>query len=162
MVAVTFSYATGTVFARHCRPTGTARRALCATHVRHGGDPVALSVAETAVACLDAAERLVLDLDELPAVVDPASAPDAPTTWPEAPRNIASDWEAGDINAVEAALARAAHRVELPLVNNRIAVSPLEPRARTRRGGAAAGPRPDRAAPQRCRRDRATRRPSVA
>ncbi len=39
------------------------------------------------------------------------------------------DWEIGDADAVSAAFAGAAHRVSLTVRNNRVAVSPLEPRA---------------------------------
>ena len=52
---------------------------LAVGKVRHVGEPVALIVAETALQAADAAERLVVDYEPLPAVTLPdALAPDAP------------------------------------------------------------------------------------
>jgi carbon-monoxide dehydrogenase large subunit len=107
------------------------RHALARDRVRHVGDPVAFVVAETAEAARDAAELVTVEYDDLPAVVDGAEAlePGAPNLWEEAPGNLAFRFQKGDRDAVEAALASAASVVELDLVNNRIVVAPLEPRA---------------------------------
>jgi carbon-monoxide dehydrogenase large subunit len=107
------------------------RTALAETCVRHVGDPVALIVADRLATCLDAAEQVGLDIESLPSITDlkTAAGDNAPTIWPEAPGNIAFDWETGDRAGVEAALASAAHVIELEVVNNRIAISPIEPRA---------------------------------
>ena len=82
-------------------------------------------------AALDAAERIEVDYRALPAVVDGAAAlaPAAPRLWDEIPGNLAYRFQKGDERAAEAALAAAAHVVELELVNNRIIVTPIEPRA---------------------------------
>ncbi|MBV9154069.1 MAG: molybdopterin-dependent oxidoreductase, partial [Alphaproteobacteria bacterium] len=53
----------------------------------------------------------------------------APLLWDEAPGNVSYRFERGDKPAVEAALAAAAHTVEIELVNNRLVVAPIEPRA---------------------------------
>ena len=103
---------------------------LARGRVRHVGDPIAFVVAETAAQARDAAELIEVDYDELPAVADTkaAVAPDAPRIWDEAPGNVCLDWEIGDRAATEAAFARAAHVTRIELVNNRVVVSPIEPR----------------------------------
>jgi len=107
------------------------RYALARERVRHVGDPVALVVAESRNAALDAAERIDVAYRALPAVVDAAAAlaPAAPRLWDEIPGNLAYRFQRGDERATEAALAAAVHVVELELFNNRIIVTPIEPRA---------------------------------
>src|SRR5450830_1658637 len=62
--------------------------------VMPGGDPVAMVVAETAAAAQDAADLIVVQYEELPAVVDVREAmkPSAPQLYPEAPGNLCIDW----------------------------------------------------------------------
>jgi carbon-monoxide dehydrogenase large subunit len=107
------------------------RLALAAGRVRHVGDPVAFVVADTREISRDAAELVAVDYRVLPAVVDaPAALADgAPRLWDEAPGNLAFRFEKGDKAAVDAAMATAAHVVEIELVNNRLVVAPIEPRA---------------------------------
>jgi carbon-monoxide dehydrogenase large subunit len=107
------------------------RRALARDRVRHVGDPVAFVVADTSDQARDAAERIAVAYRPLPAVVDAtaALAAEAPLLWDEAPGNLSYRFERGDKAAVEAALAGAAHVVEIELVNNRLVVAPIEPRA---------------------------------
>ncbi len=107
------------------------RFALAADKVRHVGDPVAFVVADTRDIARDAAELVAVDYRVLPAVVDaPAAlAPGAPQLWDEAPGNFSYRFERGDKAAVAAAIARAAHVVEIELVNNRLVVAPIETRA---------------------------------
>lgn len=107
------------------------RPALARGRVRHVGDAVAVVVAETLDAARDAAERVTVDYDELPAVTDTVGAldPGRPLVWDEAPGNLCFDWETGDEAAADAAFARAAHVVSLDLVNNRVVASPMEGRA---------------------------------
>ncbi|MYI02924.1 MAG: xanthine dehydrogenase family protein molybdopterin-binding subunit, partial [Gammaproteobacteria bacterium] len=106
------------------------RPALAIGRVRHVGEPVALIVAETRARALDAAEAIFVEYDELPSVVETGAAMngDAPRLWDEAPGNRCFDWYAGDAEAAAAALDGAAHRVELELVNNRLAPNSMEPR----------------------------------
>jgi carbon-monoxide dehydrogenase large subunit len=117
------------------------RPVLARGRVRHVGEPVALVVADSEAAALDAAERVRVDYRVLPAVTDVAAAiaPDAPQLWPEAPGNVALDYEAGDARAVERALAEARHVVRLKVINNRLAVCTMEPRAALAEFDAAAG-----------------------
>jgi carbon-monoxide dehydrogenase large subunit len=107
------------------------RPALARGRVRHVGDPVAFVVAETRFQARDAAEAVAVEYDILPAVVDGPAAlrPDAPLLWEEAPGNLSYRFQRGDPEAVRAAFARAAHVVDLNLINNRLVVSPVEPRA---------------------------------
>jgi carbon-monoxide dehydrogenase large subunit len=107
------------------------RRALAHDRVRHVGDPVAFVVADTGEQARDAAERVAVAYRPLPAVVDAAAAlaAGASLLWEEAPGNLSYRFERGDKAAVEAAFAAAAHTVEIELVNNRLVVAPIEPRA---------------------------------
>lgn len=106
------------------------RPALARERVRHVGDPVAFVVAETADQARDAAELVVVEYEDLPCVVDTASAvaDDAAQVWDQAPGNLCFDWEAGDRAGAERGLAAAAHVTRLRLINNRVAPAPLEPR----------------------------------
>ena len=110
------------------------RPAIALDRVRHVGDTVAMVVAETLAAARDAAERIAVDYQPLPSVVDTgqALAPGQPAVWPkgagEHPLNLCFDWEIGDSAAVERAAAASRHRVSLSLVNNRLIVASMEPR----------------------------------
>jgi carbon-monoxide dehydrogenase large subunit len=103
---------------------------LAADKVRFAGEPVALIVAETYTQALDAAERVVVDYEPLPAVTSPAAAraPGAPQLSDEIPGNTCLDWHTGDTEGAEAAFAAAAHVVSLDLDNHRIVMNPMEPR----------------------------------
>ncbi len=105
--------------------------ALAVERVYYVGEPVALVVAETQDQARDASELVEVDYRDLPSVNETAQALDraAPQIWPEAPSNIAVDWETGDADEVARAFDRAAHVTKMTLVNNRVAVNPMEPRA---------------------------------
>ncbi len=103
---------------------------LAREKVRYVGDPVAVVIAETLAAARDGAEALAVDYEELPAVVDLATAHDAPVlVHDEAPNNLVYDWELGDRAAVEEAFARAAVVVRQQHLQNRLVPNALEPRA---------------------------------
>ncbi len=99
--------------------------------VRFVGDALAMVVATSVNSARDAAELIDFDLEDLPVIVDleAAAQRDAPVIWEELGSNIALDWEVGDARATEAAFAKAAHVTRLKLVNNRIVVNAMEPRA---------------------------------
>ncbi|MCC6470256.1 MAG: xanthine dehydrogenase family protein molybdopterin-binding subunit [Alphaproteobacteria bacterium] len=105
--------------------------ALASDRVRHVGDPVALVVAETLAQARDAAEAVQVDYEVLPAIVDTAGAlkPGAPRIWPQYKNNLVLDWQMGNAGAVEAEFKKAKRIVKLDLVNNRIVVNAMEPRA---------------------------------
>ena len=97
---------------------------------RFVGECLAMVVAKTHHEARDAAEAVLFDFEPLPAIASTAKAaePDAPVVWPEFGSNVVVHWEYGDKDAVEAKLAKAAHRVKVDLVNNRLVASPMEPR----------------------------------
>jgi carbon-monoxide dehydrogenase large subunit len=107
------------------------RHALATDKVRYVGDPVAIVVAETLLQAKDAAEAVELDIEPLNAITDPEAAaqPGAPVLYDEAPDNVALDYHYGDSEKVKAAFARAAHVTKLKLVNSRVVVNAMEPRA---------------------------------
>jgi carbon-monoxide dehydrogenase large subunit len=109
----------------------TSRPAFASDKVRFVGDPLACVVAETLLQAKDAAEAIEVEIDPLPPVVDPRKAveTDAPQLYEDAPANIALDFHYGDSEKIAEAFARAAHVTRLDLVNSRVVVNSLEPRA---------------------------------
>ena len=105
--------------------------ALARTHVHYVGQPVALIVAESVLLAQDAAEDITLDYEDLPAAVgfDDATRAGATRIHPEAPGNLAFEYESGDAAAVEAAFARAACTSRMTMNSQRLVGSPIEPRA---------------------------------
>src|SRR6266581_567718 len=97
------------------------RHALATDKVRHVGEGLAAIVAETVAAAKDAAEAIIVDIDPLPAVSEPA--------LDEVPGNVGLDFHFGDSGAVAAAFAGAAHVTRLELRANRIVVNAMEPRS---------------------------------
>ncbi|MEE4347175.1 MAG: xanthine dehydrogenase family protein molybdopterin-binding subunit [Paracoccaceae bacterium] len=100
--------------------------------VRHVGDPIAAIVAETYEQARDAAEAIVLDIEELPAVIDMKAAvkDGAPKVHDELTSNLCYDWGFVEENkaATDEAFKTAAHVTTLELVNNRLVANPMEPR----------------------------------
>ncbi|MEY3553345.1 MAG: hypothetical protein RL735_1693 [Pseudomonadota bacterium] len=107
------------------------RPALAQDRVRFVGDPVACVVARTAHEARVAAETVGLEIEILPCVTQSRAGaePGAPQLYDDIPQNIALDYAYGDSAAVAAAFARAAHVTRLHLVNNRVVVNAMEPRA---------------------------------
>jgi carbon-monoxide dehydrogenase large subunit len=100
---------------------------LAADRVRYVGQPVALVVAETPELAADAAEYVLVDVDELAAVVDPREAEDAQSLHDAAPDNVLLRWRRaeGDVDAVfEGADAVVGVRVTVP----RLIAAPIEAR----------------------------------
>ena len=113
-------------------PTASApRHALAVGTVRFVGEAVAAVVAQSITEARDAMEAIDVEYEALPSVVDAtdAIAPGAPLVWPAASGNVASEARHGDAIATTAAFGKAAHIVALDLVNQRLAPSPIEPRA---------------------------------
>ncbi len=105
--------------------------AMAPDTVRFVGQAVAVVIAETKNQAKDAAEAVVVDYEELPAVsnMKAAIAPGAPQLHPEAPGNVVYDWSIGDEKATNDAFAKAANVVSLELTNNRLVPNAMEPRA---------------------------------
>ncbi len=108
-----------------------ARPALATDRVRFVGDPVACVIAETVAQARDAAEAVEVDIDTMPAVTNPREAvkPSAPQLYAEIPNNLSLDYHFGDADKVAEAFKKAAHVTKLSLINNRVVVSAMEPRA---------------------------------
>ncbi|NEK24226.1 molybdopterin-dependent oxidoreductase [Sulfitobacter sp. JBTF-M27] len=102
------------------------RPMLAKDKVRYVGEPVAVIVADSLSQARDAAELVMLDIDELPAKIDMAAGGE--TLHEEAPDNKAFDWGMGDEAATQAAFDAAAKTVALDVDDNRIIVNSMEPR----------------------------------
>ena len=117
------------------RPDGSPgvsapRYPLAHERVRYVGEAVVAVVAETPDQARAAADAVMVDYDELPAVVKlfDAIKPGAPQLADGAPDNIASAMRHGDAAATAAAFAAAAHVVSVDVDNQRLAPSAIEPR----------------------------------
>ena len=104
---------------------------LTVDKVRFVGDPVACVIAETRLQAEDGAEAVIVDIDALPAVTEPSAgaAQDAARVHEGTAGNIILDFHHGDGAAVQAAFDGAAHVVAMDILNSRIVVAPMEPRA---------------------------------
>lgn len=104
-----------------------ARPCLVRDRVRFVGEAVAVVVAESPAAALDAAELVEVDVDPLPAVVDALAAlePDAPLLFPALGTNVVLEAPAAGVDALEGADVV----VRARFVNQRVAAVPLETNA---------------------------------
>jgi len=104
---------------------------LAADTVRYVGDQVAVVLADKRSIARDAAERVDVDYEELPAAasLSAASAEAAPAVWEDAPDNVCFDWEIGDAAATDEAFASAAHVTGIDIVNSRLIPNAIEPRS---------------------------------
>lgn len=103
---------------------------LARGRVRYVGEPVAAVIADSAAAARDAAESILLDVAELPAVCQPraALAADAPLVQEMLDSNLFGTAGYGDREAADKAFAAAARTVSVDIVNNRVAPVAMEPR----------------------------------
>ena len=118
------------------RPDGSPvyappRPVLAEEKVAFVGDPVALVVAESAPLAKDAAERVAVDYDPLPAIrsLAAARAPGAPALWEACADNVSFRVRVGDHERVARELRGAAHLLRSRLEITRVCPSPMEPRA---------------------------------
>ncbi len=105
-----------------------AHPAIAAGKACYVGDPVAVVVAETMAQARDAAEKVKVDYEVLPAVSDPAKAQSQPAIHEVAPKNTIYQWHLGDAKATDAAIKSAKHVTRLDIVNNRLVPNAMEPR----------------------------------
>jgi carbon-monoxide dehydrogenase large subunit len=132
--------------ARHAPVTGRGgakmampfRPSLAGDKAMHGGDPVAMVVAETAVAAQDAADLVVVEYEELPAVVDlhDAMKKGAPQLFAEAPGNLCVDWpgpvpDEQNERDVAKIISEAPHVAKVSVTNQRMVVASMETRGAT-------------------------------
>ena len=96
---------------------------------RHVGEALAIIVAETRNEAEDAAEMAILDLEELPAVVDPEAAlkSDSPIIHDRFNTNLIGEFSVGRGDAT-AAMTRAPHRLKRRFYHHRYAAVPMETR----------------------------------
>jgi carbon-monoxide dehydrogenase large subunit len=118
------------------RPDGSPmaappRRLLAHEVARFAGEPVAAVLASTRAAAQTAAEAIMVEYEELPAVSSAVEAvkPGAPVVWGEAPDNVVAGASYGDAAATDAAFAAAAHVVTLDVASQRLVPSAMEPRS---------------------------------
>jgi carbon-monoxide dehydrogenase large subunit len=115
-------------------PTGDAkqpRRPILADgKVRMVGEPIALVVAESQAAARDAADRIVVDYDPLPVVIDAENAgkPGAPQLHEDAPGNLCCTI-AHKSEGFDDVFGAAPVKVSLTIDNQRLTAVPIEPRA---------------------------------
>ena len=109
-----------------------AHPVLAQGKVRHVGDPIAAVVAESPEAARDAAEAIVVDIKELPAVIDmkEAVANSDIKVHDDLTSNLCYDWGFVEENrdAVDEAIKNAHHVTTLELKNQRLVANPMEPR----------------------------------
>ena len=101
-----------------------ARPPLAVDRVRFVGEAVAVVIAETKAQAVDASELVDVDYDDLDVVVDmeTALAEDAPQQYAAVPGNIVHGVRSRDVGALDGA----AHVVRARIVNQRLAVAPME------------------------------------
>jgi len=102
---------------------------LAHSKVRYVGDHIAVVIAESLEQARSAAEKITVDLDVLPPVVDLSTAIGNTQIHDEMDDNVYFDWELGDESATASALESAAKIVELTVTNNRVIPNAMEPRA---------------------------------
>jgi carbon-monoxide dehydrogenase large subunit len=95
--------------------------------VRHVGEAIGIIVAEGREEAEDAAERVILDFEELPAVVDPEAAlrAESPLVHERFGTNLIGSFSVGR-GDVEAAFAAAPRRLSRRFYHHRYAAVPLE------------------------------------
>jgi aerobic carbon-monoxide dehydrogenase large subunit len=117
------------------RPDGgpapkTHRSLLASDRVRFVGEPVAMVLAESKQAGLEAAEAIMVDYSSLAVVTEPEAAmlPGAAAVWDDVPDNIGFLWKRGDADGTAAALAASAHVTTLDFSVSRVTANTMEPR----------------------------------
>ncbi len=107
------------------------RPVLAHGKVRHVGDAYAAVIAETELQARNAAEAIVAEIEELPAIIDMAEALAGDAfVHDEIGTNQCFDWGWIEDNraATDAAIKAAPHVTTLELVNNRLVPNAMEPR----------------------------------
>ena len=107
----------------------TDQPVLATDRVTYVGDPIAAVVADTQEAAEDLAERVLVEIEETPAVVglEDAIAPDAPLVHPDVPANVFVDAHF-NTQQVAQAFDQADHVVTVDIRSRRQNAAPLETR----------------------------------
>lgn len=107
---------------------GMSRPVLATDRVRFVGEPIVAVVAETREAAIDAAEAVVVEIEPLPAVIDPrrATEPEAPVLHPAVGSNVALSFthrgEPLSFEDCDIVVTRT-------ILNQRVAAAPIESRS---------------------------------
>ncbi len=105
------------------------RPLLAVERARYVGEPVAFVVAATMNEAMDAAEAVDIAYFELPSTSSTQSALTAtPMIW-EQNNNLCYDWSMGDEQEVQEIMDQSARVASIQVQHQRIAVTPIEPRA---------------------------------
>ncbi len=109
----------------------SAHHAIQPEEVNHVGNIVAVVIAESRAIAEDAVSLVEVDYDVLESLSlgSDALAEGAVQVHPEAPGNMAFDWNIGDSAAVDAEFAKADKIIRLELKNQRLVANAIEPRA---------------------------------
>ncbi len=104
---------------------------LAVGEVRHVGEAVALVIADTHAAALDAVELVRVEYEERPFVarIEDALAADAPLVWNEGTGNVLVDTLFGDEAATAQAFRSADHVVRAKFTIGRVTAVAMEPRS---------------------------------
>jgi carbon-monoxide dehydrogenase large subunit len=107
------------------------RPLLALDGVRFAGEEIAVVVAQSRTAARDAADLIVVEYEDLPAIIgfDKALAEGAAALHPNIPENVCFDFEYGDAAKTGELIERAEHVVRVTLDSPRVAPNPMEPRA---------------------------------
>jgi carbon-monoxide dehydrogenase large subunit len=107
------------------------RYGLAHERVRFVGEPIAVIVAETDYIAQDAAEQIEVEYADLPVLVEAAgaNAASAVRIHDDVPDNLALDYEYGNRQAADEAMAGAAHVARVKVRAQRIAGNPMEPKS---------------------------------
>jgi len=103
-------------------PPDLARPPLATDKVRFAGEALAVAVAGSRAEAADAAAAVQIDLDPLPALIDPVAAADADPLFEAFPTNIVMQSEYGDEDALDGAEVKVGGR----FLNQRVAAVPME------------------------------------
>ena len=107
------------------------RYGLAHERVRFVGEPIAVIVAETDYIAQDAAEQIEVEYADLPVLVEAAgaNAASAVRIHDDVPDNLALDYEYGNRQAADEAMAGAVHVARVKVRAQRIAGNPMEPKS---------------------------------
>ena len=102
------------------------RPMLAKDRVRFVGEAVAVVLADSLSQARDAAELIVLDIEDLDAKLD--LAPGGEVLHDAVADNVAFDWGIGDRDTTDAAFAAAKHVIRVDVPDSRVIINTMEPR----------------------------------
>ena len=102
------------------------RPLLAKDRVRFVGEPIVLVVADSIPNAKDAAELIEIDYADLPVSTELTIGEN--TIHPEAPGNVAFEWDLGDKSKTDVVFEQAEKVVSMEVYNNRIIANSMEPR----------------------------------